>query len=434
MMFESCGVIQFVTDNKIVEFKAAISNSRTLWIPVLSDRNPESTISFIYIYSVDSEAQYIINFGHNDADILNSNLLFDGTLNYTYVYGYKLLRSRLQNSIDICMAAWYYTNSAITIDFDDKLVSLYKTWYPDVVNLCDAVPIYKLIEWCQVVRDRLLFVFEYDLDAVGLRLYQEYLDAILDIEDSGIYIDASGTGNFKVVHPSINVYTTTGRAVSKVSKITLNSLPHGPVRSIIRSRFSNGRLVEFDYDSYHIRLAASLLGYPLPTGNLHEYFGSIYFKTPELTDEQYNQSKRITFRQLYGDVEPEYLSIQFFKNIQSYKETLYSDFCRNGYVTTPLSNRKIYDTWYVDMTPSKLFSYIIQMTEVETNINTLRMILHYLYNRQSKLILYSYDAFLIDYNLDDGADLIENIKRVVTKQFPCKVYVGKDYGNMVLVT
>jgi hypothetical protein len=50
-------------------------------------------------------------------------------------------------------------------------------------------------------------------------------------------------------------------------------------RSAFCSRFESGALVEMDFDSYHVRLIAKLIGYKLPLTSVHDYLGRFYFDT-----------------------------------------------------------------------------------------------------------------------------------------------------------
>ncbi len=50
------------------------------------------------------------------------------------------------------------------------------------------------------------------------------------------------------------------------------------------------------------------------------YLGRAYFHVDELTDEQYKESKTITFKQLYGGIEAQYKHIDFFKHLSEFIE------------------------------------------------------------------------------------------------------------------
>jgi len=392
---------------------------------------------------MDDATQYVLSFTHNDYVPVDFDSVFDGLTGDVYLYDHKVLRSRLAG-VDVEMVKWYFENGSIDVDtLYRPMLSMYSKWYRGVRTILDVIPSYKLIEICQAIRNQCWGIGQYDLSDTGFRLYHDdYLMSLRAIQDNGIYLRRKSllahfgiSTDETVVHPKIMPYTITGRATFNYKRVNLSSLTKSNgERGIIGSRFPNGRLVEFDYDSYHIRLVADMIGYDLPDGNIHEYFGKIYFRTHELTEQQYEQSKRITFRNLYGDISIEYLSIPFFRDVESFKNELYSRYSEDGYVHVPVSNRKILDTWYLGMTKSKLFSYFVQMTETEVNAEILGNILGYLYQKRSKLILYTYDAFLIDYDPNDGQQVIVDVRNIIGKRYPVKISAGTDYGSMVKVT
>ena len=51
---------------------------------------------------------------------------------------------------------------------------------------------------------------------------------------------------------------------------------------------------------------------------------------------------------------------------------------------------------------------------------------------RSKLILYSYDSFLLDFNMEDGLNYIKKIKDILEQKgkFPVKVSWGLNYHEM----
>ena len=42
-----------------------------------------------------------------------------------------------------------------------------------------------------------------------------------------------------------------------------------------------------DFDAYHPRLIADIIGYDLPAGSVHEYFARQYFGKQEISDKEY---------------------------------------------------------------------------------------------------------------------------------------------------
>ena len=88
------------------------------------------------------------------------------------------------------------------------------------------------------------------------------------------------------------------------------------------------------------------------------------------------------------------------------------------------------------MNPNKLFNYLIQLAETESNMNVISDIKELLQDKKSKLVLYLYDSFLFDFNKEDGKDLIINIKKIIERQgkYPTKIKVGQNYHKMSDVT
>ena len=48
-----------------------------------------------------------------------------------------------------------------------------------------------------------------------------------------------------------------------------------------------------DYESYHLRLFADHINFELPKSSLHEYLGKLYHDKEELTEEEYDLSKKL---------------------------------------------------------------------------------------------------------------------------------------------
>ena len=96
---------------------------------------------------------------------------------------------------------------------------------------------------------------------------------------------------------------------------------------------------------------------------------------------------------------------------------------------TNFKNRK---NFFSEMNASKLLNYYLQCFETERNCLVLDKL-----NQiacKSKIILYTYDSLLIDFNKADGAETIKLIKNEMeSNKFPIKIHVGPDYHNMVQV-
>ena len=89
-----------------------------------------------------------------------------------------------------------------------------------------------------------------------------------------------------------------------------------------------------------------------------------------------------------------------------------------------------------EMNRNKLFNYMIQLMETENNMKMLSNLIPFLESYKSKLILYSYDSFLFDFNLDDGVDFLNKTKEIIESNglFPTKTSKGTNYHEMEDIT
>jgi hypothetical protein len=157
----------------------------------------------------------------------------------------------------------------------------------------------------------------------------------------------------------------------------------------------------------------------------------MYFKTDILTPEQYQASKELTFKQLYGGVFEQYKDIPFFKQVAAYVDLLWGDFNSDGYIHL-VGGRKLFAKDVINPTPQKLLNYLIQSGETYYNVNSIKGVQEYLATRQSNIILYTYDSILVDYHRDDGKEVLREIKRLLEEPFGFKVTAkyGKNYNQL----
>ena len=234
------------------------------------------------------------------------------------------------------------------------------------------------------------------------------------------------------VYSNYNYHTVTGRPSNAARGFNFAAMnKEDGTRDAFISRFENGALVEMDFDAYHIRLIARLIGYNLPDGSVHTYFGRFYFDTEELTEEQYNQSKQISFRLLYGGIDKEFLSIPFFEKVNELVYSLWKTWKSKKYIETPILKRKIFAEGVENMTAYKLFNYYLQAVETEVSVQKMQRVLNYLKSYETKLILYTYDSLLFDVPMHEAQTVLPEIKSILQQgNFPIKSSVGGIYSKM----
>ena len=223
-----------------------------------------------------------------------------------------------------------------------------------------------------------------------------------------------------------NPYTTTGRPVNNFNGINFVGLKHDNGE---RNCFEpdNDIFVEMDYDGYHPRLIGDIVGYRFK-GNVHNELAEIYFKSKEITPEQYKESKTLTFKQIYGGIDKANLHHPFFKKTQNFIDIIWEEFNKKGEIKCGSYTIKKKD--HPKIHSQKLFNYYIQATETETNIRKIKNIQDYLENKQTKLVLYIYDAFVFDVSKQDGKPTLIDLQNILSDKFPTKLKMGKHYGAL----
>lgn len=412
-----------------------------LVIPILSDIRAHrfnNRISCLYIRNNINGEEYCIGCFHNDLTKNGDNWI--SKIQWpekTYCYKSAILRQYGIRCYDVDLCYWFKHNEPIQVNLP-KEVNIYHNWYNSLDNINDAVPIVLFIPFFNIIRDNFKECVEFiKLDKPFLFYNNIILDNYLKIENYGIPVNSKILEKFHKISANILYseyfpYTTTGRPSNTFNHINFAALnKNNGEREMIRIQTNDELLIEFDYHSHHVRLAAMLINYKLPDGNLHDYFGKQYFNTPILNTHQYEQSKQITFSMLYGKIPTKYQNIEFFKKIHNYHNTLWKKWSEDGYIASPISGRKIYSENFENITPNKLFNYLLQMIETEVNNIMLSRILRYLLKKQSKLILYTYDSFLFLYNKKDGDGFTNDIKHILEKfNMVVDIKSGYNYNNM----
>ena len=76
------------------------------------------------------------------------------------------------------------------------------------------------------------------------------------------------------------------------------------------------------------------------------------------------------------------------------------------------------------------------MQVLKRNMEVLNNLLPRIEKYESKLILYSYDSFLFDFNIGDDLKYLQIIKSVLEQngKFPVKVSWGNNYHEMQNIT
>jgi hypothetical protein len=144
----------------------------------------------------------------------------------------------------------------------------------------------------------------------------------------------------------------------------------------------------------------------------------------------YAKAKEITFKQLYGGIWKEYETLDFFRQVKEYTDDLWKVFNTNGYIKCPISDHKFMKNDLENMNPQKLLNYVLQNLETANNVLILYEIFKILRGKNTKLVLYVYDSFLLDFDKNE-TEVIEQIKQVFNKyKLQIKIKTGINYNNL----
>jgi len=177
-----------------------------------------------------------------------------------------------------------------------------------------------------------------------------------------------------------------------------------------------------DFQGYHPRLIGELIKFELPKEqNTYEYLG-------KLLDVSQQEAKELTFKQLYGGVWSEYQNKPFFKEVAMYIDDMWDTYQYNGNIKT--ENKTFIRDQLDKISPQKLFNYIVQSKETSTNVELLELALNYLKDKKTKIVLYTYDAFLFDYAEEDRNILPELINIL---EYPVSIKQGTSYHGLTKI-
>ena len=424
-----------------------IKDKKTLLVPILCSPTLHASINSvcaIYIYTQD-DIERIIPIQHTEQLTgFTEHLQRFLQLENIFVHDKKawLQIGGNANVLDIKTLWWYtYGEAYNESHYPTSAHTFYWRRHPSLLKINNIVPLQQHLAMCQKIRHYAWpMCMNAKLDDSYLKFNSTYPEVYSQIESNGLCVTDEFrmpdimTDNF--VYSQYNYHTSTGRPSNAFRGFNYAAMnKEDGTRSAFVSRFERGALFEMDFDAYHVRLIAKLIGYELPTDSIHTYFGKFYFDTKDLDADQYEQSKQITFRLLYGGIDKEFLEIPFFRKVNDFVYELWNKCKQRSYVETPILKRKIYKDSITNITANKLFNYYLQALETEVSTPKLQQVLEYLNGYESKLILYTYDSILLDVDYSEAKQILPEIINIMQRgKFPVKCKVGDIYSKMNSIT
>lgn len=400
----------------------------------------------IYVQDINESNGYIIPTNHNDGvnEITFEYLAsaFISKLTKIFVPNKKKALYFLNDAFPIfCIKTLYYINDDKIIDinkFNTKSHEYSYNIYSNRYNVNTLISLSKHYEKCNN------FFNSLSISNIDNKVYTFYnthtIKAFNNIESNGIKINEDllketyklsnidRSVHLNKIYSEYNIHTPVGRPSNHFNNVNFAALKKDDSgRSFIIPE--NDYLVEFDFQAYHPRLLADLVEYDIGDENIYEYVAKFLYKKADITEDEYKRAKELTFTILYKGVDNQ-IDVPFFNIIQEFRDRLWQKYEEKGYIKSPISGKKLRNI----EKKSHILPYLCQLIETERNVLLINNINDILIGKQSKLILYTYDSFLIDYNIIDGKKVLNDIEKILKGEndmFSVNVKVGKNYAKML---
>ncbi len=428
----------FIIEDKEQLSRLEISDEAFVQVIAANDRYHPKLTRASLVYYHNSKKGYVFVINHSEGFSLDIKLVEDFLNKHERLYlldkKYHLYFMDLPKSIDVHFTCLDKDNTENPFECETPVHRDFYNKHQELYNINEIIPIAKHYEKCQCL-------YEMTKDYFGLEMDVEQQNALIDaykqVEESGVMVDMSCfnkryefqhreyslVGN--TLYSWYNLYNLTGRPTNSFNGVNFLAIPK---EKKFRECFvpKNDFLVEFDFDAYHLRLISRLTGFELPKESMHVYLGRQYFGVQELTEEQYKESKTITFKQLYGGVEEQYRDIDFFASLNQYVEKQWKLYRDQKALTLPTGRILRYQP---GMSKLKLFNYTVQNLETKENTDKISRINSLLKDKRTKLILITYDSFLFDFYQEEGKNLLKEIKSILESgDTPVKLKHGTNYA------
>jgi len=416
------------TKKQLKEFLKLYGSQDSILIPIPYNDNKHSAndkLSLLYVKLFDGN-EFILPFNHSETLDIDFPNLNSSTTKYTYDRKKLNHFIKLDNVVDVNLLYYMATSKPLYIeDIDTTAHNFFNMRYYKRQDVNVIIPVLKHLEKCREISQLLKdTIAKYNL-YVNMSYNNDVLDNLSYIEQNGLQTVEG------IVYSEYNIYTSTGRPSNRFGGINFAALnkTDGTRKQFI-SRFKNGVLVEFDFDGYHLRLIADKVGYEFPKGSVHEHMAKLY-------GVDYEEAKKLSFKYLYGHIPIEIVQLNnYFSKVSDYIDDLWNKYNTKEFIVSDIYNRSIFRHNLIDMNANKLFNYTIQLMETENNMAVLSKLIPEIQSDRSKLILYSYDSFLFDFNMEDGLDYLKKVKSILEQdsKFPVKVSSGVNYHEMKDIT
>jgi len=393
-----------------------------------------------FIQDINSNQFSYINISHNEfpkQEIMEINELLLNNFEKIVVLDKKSLQYFLEkdNVLDLRIA------NGTNYEFEEMNLLNVPPKYHFSKSLNQYIPITKHIEYfCQkfeiikseirieelnqsVFKNSYIRAFS-TLEISPITVSKTLLESLYQKQIKTSYIEEKG------YYTSYNLYNPSLRPTMSKSSINLLNLPkNNNSRELIIS--SNGYLFEYDYKGFHLSILCKLLKYELQYKDVYTQLYNEIHKTElqALEKEQHEEIKNEFFQIMFSEILNTEHDSELLKKVLNFKKYLLEGFENNGFIKSPFT-KEIY--FHETFTTKNIFSIFFRICETELNVKTLLNIQDFLKGKLTKLILYQFDSFIIDWNKEDGKEILKDLKKIIETEDNYKVSIsyGKNFNEM----
>ena len=424
-----------VESNKEKEnFMQMWENNPSIVIPIWSDldKHPmNNELAFLFVRV--GKTDFILIYNHIDGK--SHHLDLSTSTQPKWVWNKKgLLQTgtNIQNIFDISNYYFFEKNQTIPDEVQNQPFISHYTRMGIRENLGKIAPLMKWGEYLKSFVDNISTTIPPPDLSPKSWIDNTMIPLLSQIERYGVRVDgkkfidrypqATKHLNNNIVYTEYNPYTVTSRPSNRFGGINFSALNKKDGTREVFIPKDGHIFLQMDYDAYHPRIIGKLIDYTLPDTSVHQWLADQY-------GVDYGESKGITFQLLYGGIPEEFDSIPYYKKVREYIDEMWGNASKKGYVST--YNRNIPLSSIEGLNPQKVFNYLLQATETELNMDTMKKVLEFIEQTDIELSLYTYDSFLFSFPLDTPKEQALKLKEIVESNgFPINASWGSDYSKL----
>jgi hypothetical protein len=381
------------------------------------------SVSLLYVRPINASKGYMLCIDHSEALSLNYDAVIQTLKGIEKIY----VRDKKATLQYLPLKALFDINPTFNTYIPEQphVYSFFYQRHKNKKDLNRIIPVVKHYEYCEMIfKD--LKPFNLTCDDFYCKWFNKKASIVFSaIEANGLKVDKELFEQHfhpiedDFVYTQYNLKTLTTRPSNSFNGVNYAALNKDTgARQCFIPR--NDLLVELDISAYHPSLLANLVGYDFGGGDVHAVFAKMY-------KVDYKKAKELTFKQLYGGVFEQYKNLEFFQRVKIYTDDLWANYQEHGWIEAPNSGYIYDEENLTDMKPQKLLNYVLQNLETSTNVLILWEILKLLRGKKTKLVLYTYDAFLFDVAKEEK-QLIKDIQKLIKGfKLNTKISYGTSY-------